>query len=175
MISLIKRYRLFLALLLINIFLIIFFRDIGIKTVGIAKSNLLDMLSVLPPIFILIGLLDSWVKRETMVKYMGKGSGIVGILLGFFIGSAAAGPLYGAFPVAEVLIKKGSKLSNVFIMIGAWSTTKIPLLLFEASSLGTKFTIIRLLLDILGIAVIAFLTERILTDKDRALIYAKNS
>ena len=60
-------------------------------------------------------------------------------------------------------------------MIGAWSTTKIPLLLFEASSLGTKFTIIRLLLDILGIAVIAFLTERILTDKDRALIYAKNS
>ena len=110
MISLIKRYRLFLALLLINIFLIIFFRDIGIKTVGIAKSNLLDMLSVLPPIFILIGLLDSWVKRETMVKYMGKGSGIVGILLGFFIGSAAAGPLNGHFPVAEDNIKKGRQL-----------------------------------------------------------------
>lgn len=39
----------------------------------------------------------------------------------------------------KLALKKGSKLSNVFIMIGAWSTTKIPLLLFEISSMGIKF------------------------------------
>lgn len=108
-----------------------------------------------------------------MVKFMGEGSGIVGVLLAFFIGSAAAGPLYGAFPVAGVLLRKGSKLSNVFIMMGAWSTTKVPLLLFEASALGIKFTVIRLLLDIIGIAAIAYFTERILSQEDRLDIYER--
>jgi hypothetical protein len=71
-----------------------------------------------------------------------------------------------------VLLKKGSKLSNVFIMLGAWSTTKIPLLLFEASSMGVKFTLLRLVLDLFGIAIIAYFTERLLSKEERKEIYA---
>lgn len=76
-------------------------------------------------------------------------------------------------PVAGVLLRKGSKLSNVFIMIGAWSTTKIPLLLFEVSSLGPKFTLIRLAMDLLGIAFIAYFTEKLLSKSDKDDIYEK--
>jgi uncharacterized membrane protein YraQ (UPF0718 family) len=129
------------------------------------------MLAVLPPIFILLGLLDVWVKRETMVRYMGEGSGIVGVFLAYLIGSAAAGPLYAAFPVAVVLLKKGSKLSNVFIMIGAWSSTKIPQILFEASALGSKFMLIRLVLDLVGIAIIAAFTQLSLNKEEKEEIY----
>jgi uncharacterized membrane protein YraQ (UPF0718 family) len=129
------------------------------------------MLSVVPPIFILLGLLDVWVKRETMVKYMGEGSGAVGVLLAFLIGSAAAGPLYAAFPVAGVLLKKGSRLLNVFIMLGAWSTTKIPLILFEASALGFQFMLIRLGMDLIGIVAIASFVERILSQEEKENIY----
>ena len=167
----IKRYRVFLLLAALNAILLAVWPEIGVKSLMITKSNLIDMLSVIPPIFILLGLLDVWVKRETMVKYMGEGSGLIGILLAFFIGSAAAGPLYGAFPVAGVLMKKGSKLSNVFIMMGAWSTTKIPLLLFEASAMGVKFTVLRFLLDIVGIALIAFFTEKVLSQDEKQVIY----
>jgi len=106
---------------------------------------------------------------------MGDGSGIIGVLLAFFLGSAAAGPLYAAFPVAGVLLKKGSKLSNVFIMLGAWSTTKIPLILFEASALGLKFMIIRMIMDLVGITVIAYLTERMLSGEEIELIYQNAS
>lgn len=169
--KLIKRYRVFLLLAVLNGILIAVWPETGIRSLMITKSNLIDMLSVIPPIFILLGLLDVWVKRETMVKYMGEGSGLIGVLLAFFIGSAAAGPLYGAFPVAGVLLKKGSRLSNVFIMMGAWSTTKIPLLLFEASAMGVKFTVLRLLLDIVGIAVIAYFTERVLSQEEKQDIY----
>ncbi|MEL7655740.1 MAG: permease [Bacillota bacterium] len=172
--NILKRYRVFLLLVLINVIIVIFWPEIGLKSLYLTRVNLIDMLSVVPPIFILLGLLDVWVKRETMVKYMGEGSGLIGIILAFFIGSAAAGPLYGAFPVAGVLLKKGSKLSNVFIMVGAWSTTKIPLLLFEASALGLKFTVIRFLLDIVGIAVIAFFTEKVLSQDDKQQIYANS-
>jgi uncharacterized membrane protein YraQ (UPF0718 family) len=89
------------------------------------------------------------------------------------IGSAAAGPLYAAFPVAGVLLKKGCKLSNVFIMIGAWSTTKIPLILFESSALGLKFMLIRLGLDLVGIALIGYLTEVFLSSDDKQKIISK--
>jgi uncharacterized membrane protein YraQ (UPF0718 family) len=158
---------------LIDIVLILLFPKIGLSATKLSFKSLFEMLSVLPPIFILLGLLDVWVKRESMVKYMGEGSGIVGILLAYVIGSAAAGPLYAAFPVAGVLLKKGSKLSNVFIMLGAWSTTKVPLVLFEASSLGVKFMLVRMAVDLVGIAVIAFFTDKLLRQKDKDEIYQK--
>ena len=40
---------------------------------------------------------------------MGEGSGFKEILLTFFFGTVAAGPLYGVFPVAAVYIKKQVK------------------------------------------------------------------
>ena len=123
------------------------------------------MLSVLPPIFILLGLLDVWVDRATMVKYTGKGSGFKGALIAFLLGSAAAGPLYAAFPFAGVMLKKGSSIRNVLIFIGAWSTTKIPLLAFEAASMGVPFMLIRLGLSIVGIPLIAYVTEKSLGKK----------
>jgi uncharacterized membrane protein YraQ (UPF0718 family) len=132
---------------------------------------MLEMLSVIPPVFILLGLLDVWVQKETMMRYMGEKSGFIGIAIAFLLGSAAAGPLYAAFPIAGVLLKKGSKLSNVLIFIGAWSTTKIPMLLFEASAMGWKFMVTRFIIDIPGIAIIAYVTEKLLTNSERDKIY----
>lgn len=167
----IKRYRFFIILLVINAVVLIVKPSIGLKSFQLTKDNAFEMLSILPPVFVLLGLLDVWIKRETMIKFMGEGSGILGVLLAFLLGSAAAGPLYAAFPVAAVLLRKGSKFSNVLIMIGAWSTTKIPMLLFEASSMGIKFTIVRFVLDIFGIAIIAYTTERMLLKEEIETIY----
>lgn len=169
--KIIKRYKIFIILLVVNTVILIIKPDIGIKSLQLTRDNAIEMMSILPPVFILLGLLDVWLKRETMIKFMGEKSGITGVLLAFLLGSAAAGPLYAAFPVAVVLLKKGSKFSNVLIMIGAWSTTKIPLLLFEASSMGIKFMITRFILDIFGIAIIAYTTERLLSKKEIDEIY----
>lgn len=173
--KLIMRYKFFIVISIINIIILAVYPELGFKSIEITKNNALEMLSVLPPVFILLGLLDVWVKRETMIKYMGENSGIFGIIIAFILGSAAAGPLYAAFPVAVVLLKKGSKLSNVLIMIGAWSTTKIPLLLFEASSMGIKFTATRFILDLFGIAVIAYTTEKLLSKSEKEEIYTRAS
>jgi len=137
----------------------------------ISVDNLKQMLLVIPPIFILLGLLDVWVPRETMLKLMGKDSGLIGITIAFVLGAASAGPLYAAFPIAGVLMKKGSRLFNVLIFIGAWSTTKIPLLLFEASTMGWRFMFTRLIIDIFVIVLIAYITEKIITIRERKMIY----
>jgi len=168
---LLRRYKYFLGLVIINSIVYGLYPSVGQRSIDITWSNALEMLSVIPPIFILLGLLDVWVQRETMIKLMGDKSGILGVLIAFFLGSAAAGPLYAAFPIAGVLLKKGSKLSNVLIFIGAWSTTKIPMLLFEASSMGWKFMITRFLIDIPGIILIAYVTQRLMNEKEKQYIY----
>ncbi len=171
--SLIKRYKWFLILLVINITVGIIYPEIGKESFINTKINFLEVVSVLPPIFILLGLLDVWVDRSTMVKYLGKGSGLKGFAIAILLGSVAAGPLYAAFPVALVMIKKRASLFNVFLFVGAWSTTKIPMLTFEIASLGLKFALLRLACSIVGITIIALILCASLKDKDHEMVYAK--
>lgn len=150
----------FLILFGVNIALLLFDFSLGRKALALTGDNILEMLSFLPPIFVLLGLLDVWVDRETMMKYMGDGSGGRGMLLAFILGSAAAGPLYAAFPMAGVMMKKGASMFNVFVFIGAWSTTKIPLIMFETATLGFRFMAMRLVFNIAGIFLIALILEK---------------
>ncbi|MGB6128124.1 MAG: permease [Psychrilyobacter sp.] len=167
----IKRYKFLITTLIILTILFFVNYELGIKAIDITAYSLKEMVFVIPPVFILLGLLDVWVPKQAMVKYMGEKSGLKGILLSIFIGSAAAGPLYGAFPVAAVFMKKGVKFSNIIIFLGAWSTTKIPMLLFEMASLGTKFAIIRLIVDIFGIIIISRVICRIIPKDEIENIY----
>jgi hypothetical protein len=57
------------------------------------------------------------------------------------------------------------------IFIGAWSTTKIPMFLFELTSLGSTFAITRLIINIPGIIIIALVLNRLVSDNDIKIIY----
>ncbi|MCD4711794.1 MAG: permease [Clostridiales bacterium] len=167
-----KRYRGFILAAIGMFVLTLFNRELGMKAIDVTAYSFKEMITVIPPVFILLGLLDIWVPKETMTRYMGEGSGIKGILLAFFIGSAAAGPLYGAFPVAAVFMKKGVKFSNIMIFIGAWSTTKIPMFLFEMTALGPVFAITRLLINIPGIIIIAMALSAVSSKNEIATLYS---
>ncbi|MBR0305805.1 MAG: permease [Lachnospiraceae bacterium] len=169
--QLIKRYRVFLILFAVNTAISFAMPEIGLTAFSNTAKNIKEMISVIPPIFILLGLLDVWVDRQTMIKYTGKGSGLKGILISFLLGSATAGPLYAAFPVATVMLKKGSSIFNVLVFLGAWSTTKIPLLTFEAASLGMRFMLTRLALSVIGILMIAMITDKAISQEEREEIY----
>jgi len=171
MIRILKRYKYFLVIAAINLILLLLKPEVGLTSFKISADNLLEVFMIIPPIFILLGLLDIWVQRETMIKLMGEKSGLIGITIAILLGSVAAGPLYAAFPIAGVLLKKGSKFSNIIIFIGAWSTTKIPMMLFEASSMGWKFMLTRFILDIPGIVLIAYIIEKMIAPQEREFIY----
>ena len=68
-------------------------------------------------------------------------------------------------------MKKGVKFMNILIFIGAWSTTKIPMFLFEMAALGNKFAITRLSIDIPGIIIIAFLISKMISKKEIEKLY----
>jgi len=169
----IRRYIGFIVTLIVFAAFILILPGYREKSLSMIVFQSKTMLLVIPPIFILLGLLDVWVPREKMMKYMGPGSGAKGGILAFLLGSFAAGPLYGAFPVAAVLMKKGASFTNILIFIGAWSTTKIPMLLFEMSALGLRFALSRLAIDIAGILIIAIAIKRSLSKTEVEAMYAR--
>jgi len=160
-----KRYK--IVFLMLIVYAVLFFISQTLFTNAFSGSmrSLVELLIVVPPIFILIGLLDVWVEREKMIKLMGPDSKGLGILIAFLLGSVAAGPLYAAFPVAITLLKKGSSFRNVLVLLGAWSTTKIPMLMFESASMGLSFTITRFIINLFGIMAIALISEKVLNEK----------
>lgn len=163
-----KRYRLFIAVLVITFLLTLKDISLGYQTFRVSGQYLLDMLTILPPIFILIGLLDVWVPKKIVEDNVGDQSGIKGILISIFVGSAAAGPLYAAFPVAEAMLRKGGSLANVVIFLGTWAAIKIPMIMMEVKYLGWTFSLTRLALTLPVIILSGFMMQNLLKSKGDA-------
>lgn len=106
------------------------------------------MLKLLPCAFILIGLFEVWVKRETIEKHFGKESGIMGHIWAILLAGTTVGGLYVAFPMAYSLHSKGARLSVIFTYIAASAICRIPMTVFEISFMGIKFSAIRLLVSL---------------------------
>jgi len=107
-----------------------------------------DMLKILPGAFILIGLFEVWVKRETVERHLGEEAGVKSYLWVILLSGTTVGGLYLAFPVAYALYSKGARLSVIFTYLGAAAICRIPMAIFEASFLGIKFTAIRWLVSL---------------------------
>jgi len=138
---------------------------IGFKPGQMIYSNFneffIEMISFIPFLFILIGLFDVWVPKEMIEKHIGKESGIKGMSLVILLAMLQAGPLYGAFPVAYIIHKKGASVKNIFIFLGAFSSMKIPMLGIEMGYLGINFTIIRTLVSLPLFILIGYIMEKI--------------
>lgn len=128
-----------------------------------------EMLMIMPPVFVLTALLDTWIPRETIIKYMGPGSGAKGIILSFILGSVAAGPIYAAFPVCVMLRKKDASIRNITIILSAWAVVKIPMLLNETKFLGLRFMLTRWVLTVAAILVFSWITSKIVKDNEMIL------
>jgi len=126
----------------------------------------IEMVTFIPFLFIIVGLFDVWFPKEKVEKHIGQGSGIKGILVMIVLAMLQAGPLYGAFPVAYVLYKKGASIKNIFIYLGAFSSLKIPMLGMEIGYLGIQFTLARTLVSLPLFIAVGYFMEWYLKDKD---------
>ena len=125
----------------------------------------IDMLRVLPCAFILIGLFEVWVKKETIEKHLGKESGFMCYVWAILLAGTTVGGLYVSFPVAYSLHNKGAKLSFIFTYIGASAICRIPMTIFEASFMGIKFTIIRLFVSLPLVIISSIILAKYLENK----------
>jgi len=136
----------------------------GRETGASLWSFTLEMAAFLPAMFVLVGLFDVWVPRRVVERHVGRDSGPLAIVWMVLLGTLQAGPLYGAFPVAVALWRKGTAPRNVFIYLGAFSALKIPMLTFEVAFLGWQFSLVRTAVTLPVFIALAYLLERLLPD-----------
>lgn len=121
-----------------------------------------EMMEVLPAMFVLVGLFDVWVPRQVIERRLGRSSGPMAVLWMVLLAMLQAGPLYGAFPVAIALWRKGTAPRNVFIYLGAFSAAKIPMLTFEVGFLGWQFSLARTAFTLPVFIALGYLLERMI-------------
>ena len=141
--------------------------------VSTAQEYFIEMMVILPAVMVIMGLFAVYISDETIVKHLGKTSGIKGIALSILIGTLPTGPLYVAFPMAATLLKKGARISNIIVFLSAWACIKIPQEMVEFQFLGAEFMFLRLILTIIFVIIMGLSIEKIIEWNDKKLSRSK--
>ena len=131
------------------------------KGMIIAKTVYLtffEVLDIIIAVSIFIGLFQIWVKPATIVKLLGKGSGLKGFILVCTFPILMGGSLFTVFPLLKTLKDKGARTGAIASFITAWGG-KAPLLPLETKFLGWSFALVRLSFIILFAFVMGILMD----------------
>ncbi len=101
----------------------------------------MEILPMLLVVFVLMALINIFLKTSTMVKYMGKGSGIKGWFIAIVAGILSVGALYLWYPVLRNLMQKGVKpgLAAAFLYNRGIKLPWLPLMVLY---FGLKYVIV---------------------------------
>lgn len=160
--SMLYDWALLCSILIISAILLSIFPDRKRTVIDISSNFFIEMILILPAVMVMLGLFEVWVPKNIVVKYIGKASGMKGILLSLTLGALPTGPLYIAFPMAAALIRKGAKISNIVIFLSAWACIKIPQEMVELQFLGLHFMLSRLILTVAFVIIMGLLIEMIM-------------
>jgi len=157
-----KKYGLFIVIVLVFLGLAITNPESAVRSSLVMWDYFKEMAMILPPVFILMGLMEVWIPKNQIQKWMGNKSGIKGMAIALALGTLPTGPLYVAFPMTSTLIRKGASYTNMVIFLGSWAALKIPQLMVEIKFLGLPFTITRFVLTLTALILIGLSVELIL-------------
>jgi len=129
--------------------LLIFKSEKTIKALKVSGNLLLHIFPVFFMVIFFMGMINYFLKPNTVSKYAGKGSGIKGWIFAIITGIISHGPIYVWYPLLKDLRDKGmrSGLISVFLYNRA---IKIPLLPLMVYYFGIKFVAILLIYIIIA-------------------------
>ncbi len=165
-----------LIFITIALYVVTFFVDpqIFFRGLEMTKGFLIQMVEIMPPIFVISSLIMVWIPPEVITKGFGKNSGLKGKFLSVLIGGFSAGPIYAAFPVAQALFYKGASVANTVIILSSWAVIKVTMFMVESSFLGLAFASTRYLLTIPMIILMGYVMGKLVSREDIINALEKN-
>lgn len=112
----------------------------GIKKSFMAFKNILPLLI---PLFLIVGIVLTFVTPEMIKNLLGEDSGWIGITFGLFIGSVAFMPPFVTFPLGSELIANGAGFPQVAAFVTTLMGVGIVYLQAEMKFFGAGSTIRR--------------------------------
>lgn len=158
-IKFIQKNKLFSVVVLIYAVILITMPDKAVQSFKSSMYYVIEMIQIIPVVLVLTSLIEAWVPRKVIAQNLGEKSGLKGALISLLLGSVSAGPIYAAFPLCKMLLKRGAGIANVVIILNAWAVIKIPMLANEAKFLGLKFMAVRWVLTVVATFIMAYLTS----------------
>lgn len=151
----------YFLLAVIALYAIAFFINSKVATSGIkyALGIFEKVIPIFVLIYILLVLINYFVKPQQLAKHLGVGSGIKGWAIAVVAGILSSGPIYMWYPLLNELQKHGVKngLIATFLYNRAVKPALLPLIIYY---FGLKFTIV-LTIVMVGISIV----QGILIDK----------
>lgn len=164
--GILKKNILLVLVALIYAALFIVMPDKATSALGNSVYYLIEMMQVLPVIFLLTVVIEALIPKEWIIKHFGEKSGFLGNIFSLILGSISAGPIYAAFPISKMLLSKGASVSNIVIILSSWAVIKLPMLANEVKFLGVTFMGIRWGLTVVAILIMAWLTGKLIDRKE---------
>ena len=157
-----KRLYLFLLFVLLAVIMVsLIYPEKGKKFVPIIFRYGWQIFLIMPPILILMGLMQVWIPKEWIQKYIGSQSGVKGKILCILFGTLPTGPMYVFLPMASGLLKKGASVSNIIVLLGIMSSEKLPQMLVEINFLGLRFAVTRFILTVVAVLIIGEMIQKL--------------
>jgi uncharacterized membrane protein YraQ (UPF0718 family) len=113
-------------------------------------------------IFMILGILQNFLSKEAVGKFLLKFSGFKGIIAGALTGSVMMGPVVTGYPISNYLLQNGATYSLITAFLVSWVMIGIISITFEIKYLGKKFAITRNIFAFLSAIGIAYLIGVIL-------------
>jgi uncharacterized membrane protein YraQ (UPF0718 family) len=139
--------------------LLSFLADRG-KTASGLKKGLRMFLSILPALLTVLVLVSVFlyaVPPPVLTRWLGRGTGWVGIGSAAVLGSISLIPGFIAFPLGAILVKSGVSYQVVAVFITTLMMVGILTLPLEAKYFGLKVSIIRNVLSFFGALLVGLL------------------
>jgi uncharacterized membrane protein YraQ (UPF0718 family) len=168
-----KGHKLDYGIFIIFILFLLVSQVIGFEMGKVITDNFLifarDMLLILPPAFIIIGLFEVWVSREKIENSFGSASGFKRYIYAILLAATTVGGTFVAFPVANSLYHKGADYSSIFTYITSASLVMIPMAIMEATIIGLEFTMLRIGLSLPLVVISSIILNKILLSMEEVV------
>lgn len=120
----------------------------ALQALHLGATTFGSVLLLICAVFGLVGLLQVWISRDTIVRLLGQDSGLKGLLIAAFCGTLLIGPAYIIFPLLMSLHRQGARWAVIVIVLSAYAV-KLHLVPFETEFLGWQFSLGRSALTLL--------------------------
>ncbi len=125
------------------------------------KNILLKIIPILILIFVLMALTNYFIKPKTLIKYLGKNSGIKGWFIAIISGILSSGPIYMWYPLLNDLQKRGMKTGLIATFLYN-RAIKIPLLPLLIAYFGILYSLVLMIVMIIISVIQGLTTEKIM-------------
>ncbi|GAK54457.1 hypothetical protein U14_05742 [Candidatus Moduliflexus flocculans] len=119
---------------------------------GVQKGvkMLLKLLPSFLTIIILVSVFLGLIPQETLIKYLGKESGISGMAIAAILGSIALIPGFISYPLGAMLLRNGVSYSVIAVFITTLMMVGVLTLPLEIKYFGVKVSLMRNAFSLFG-------------------------